>query len=81
MLVVLILPASIVPVILILVRPVRFVILALVILAVVAVKLVTLARLVIEFCAPSLNDPLNVPALIVPVAVMFWILARLVMLF
>ncbi len=70
MLVVLILPASIVPVILILVRPVRLVILALVILAVVAVKLVTLARLVIEFCAPSLNEPLNVPALIVPVAVM-----------
>ncbi len=61
-----------------LVRPVKFVILAVVRFAVVAVIVLMFAKFVIEFCALVLNEPLKVAALIVPLAVMFWIFARFV---
>ena len=63
------------------VKPVRFVIFAVVIFAFVAVSVLTFARLVMLFCALVLNEPLKVPALIVPLAVIFWILARFVIVF
>ena len=63
------------------VRPLKLLIVAFVMFAFVAVSVLTFARLVIEFCADVDRLPLKVPALIVPLAVMFWILARFVIVF
>ena len=64
----LIVAASMVPVTLKFVRPVKFVMFAFVMLAFVAVNAVTFARLLMLFCALALKVPLKVPPVIVPVA-------------
>ena len=67
----LIVPASTVPVTLKLFSPVRFVMFAFVMLALVVVRLVRFAKLVILFWALALKVPLKVPPVIVPVALIF----------